>query len=250
MRSDILLVGLPRSGTSWVGSVLGSSPSVTYEREPITQAWLEADNRSPLVDPSADGAYRDHAAGVLSDHGHRRLVKEVNPLLVPHVLAEFPVTVVLLRRHPCAVALSYFERGWKRLDIEERFGAKSAGDFWHDHGAYQALLLSEAAAAVAGEGLAVAYEDLTENPHRGFADLAAALDMSWEGVSRDYLDGTLRENDPEDPYALQRDAATTRDRWMSALTPTQQQAVVAGYSQHRGDSLPKPGLPKRGWLRR
>ncbi len=181
---------------------------------------------------------------------HRRLVKEVNPLLIPFALDEFPVTVVLLHRHPCAVALSYFERGWKRLDIAERFGAESADDFWHDHGAYQALLLGDAAAAVAGAGHVVAYEDLTRNPRRGFADLAAALDLPWEEVSRDYLDGTLSPDDRRDPYALNRDAATTRDRWLSTLTPDQQEAVLAGYLAHRSEALPKPNLPRRGWLRR
>ena len=240
--NDILIIGLPRSGTSWVGGVLGSSTSVDYLREPITQSWLEAGNPSPLVDPAGDRSYLDHAARFLVESGRRRLIKEVNPLLIPHVLANHPMQVVLLHRHPCAVALSYFERGWKRLALEDRFGVDSTGDFWRDHGTYQALLLAGPVAAMEGGGTVVAYEDLTHNPQQGFADLASMLDLRWELTNTEYLDSTLSGTDRGDPYALQRDAASTRDRWMSILTEDQREAVLAGYMRHGGDILP---LPKR-----
>lgn len=240
MSRDVLLVGLPRSGTSWVGSVLGSSPSVEYVREPITQSWLGADHKTPLVDPAADPGYRDHCAKLLQRDGRRRLIKEVNPLLVPYALEQHPVQVVLLHRHPCAVALSYHERGWTRLDTEQRFGVPSSNDFWQDHGVYQALLLEPAAAAIAGRGEVVAYEDLTRRPGRAFAALAAALDLVWGEKSSHYLETTLTEGDRNDPYALRRDAAAARDRWMTALTEDQQEAVLAGYMSHRSENLPLP----------
>lgn len=249
MSRDVLFVGLPRSGTSWVGAVLGSSPSVEYLREPITQSWLEAGYKSPLVDPSVDLPYRDHAAGFVREGDHRRLIKEVNPLLIPYVMAESAMQVVLLHRHPCAVALSYYERGWKHLDIEDRFGVESTGDFWRDHGIYQAVLLSGAAAAIKGIGVVVSYEELTRKPQKAYADLASALDLRWESASREYLSGTLSGGDREDPYALRRDAEATRDRWRSRLSIEQQEAVIAGYLHHSSGNLPKPKRHRRGRLR-
>lgn len=248
MPTDILLAGLPRSGTSWVGSVLGASPSVEYLREPITQSWLEAGNRTPLVDPFRDDGYRRHAATHLRPAGSRRLLKEVNPLLIPHVLDEYPMQVVLLRRHPCAVALSYHERGWTRLDIEDRFGVEAAGDFWRDHGAYQALLLEPAATAIQGRGLVVSYEDLTQDPEASFAELATDLGLVWDAASTEFLRTTLRSDDRSDPYAVRRDTAHTRDRWKSALSKQQQDAVLAGFNQHRTQDVAKAKRPNR-WLR-
>ena len=248
MSRDVLIVGLPRSGTSWVGSVLGSSPSVEYLREPITQSWLETGNRSPLIDPDIDSGYRDHSLRFLVGHPPRRLIKEVNPLLVPFVVSDLDLEVVLLLRHPCAVALSYHERGWVRLDLESRFGLDSTGDFWRDHGAYQALLLN-AAAAVLTADRRVSYEVLTHDPEAGFAALAEQLGLEWSESSAAHLTSTLGRDDRGDPYSLQRDAAAARERWRSVLTGDQQKAVLAGFRRHAEGALPVPGRRRR-WSRR
>ncbi len=248
MSNDVVLIGLPRSGTSWVGSVLGSSPSVEYLREPITQAWLDDGNPSPLVDPAVDDRYRSHSSEILADAGNRRLIKEVNPLLVPLLAEEGRAEVVLLHRHPCAVALSYHERGWVGLNLEERFGVESSGDFWHDHGVYQALLLQPAVAVLADPRLLISYEELTQDPSSGFAELATRLGLVWDESSARYLLDTLASDDRSDPYALQRDAAQARDRWKSVLTRAQQDSVAAGYRRYADKRLPP--LPRRRWWSR
>jgi hypothetical protein len=249
MPADILLVGLPRSGTSWVGSVLGASPSIEYLREPITQSWLDAGNRTPLVNPLRDDDYRRHVGTSLQPTTSRRLIKEVNPLLIPYALDESPVQVILLRRHPCAVALSYHERGWTRLDVEERFGIEAAGDFWRDHGAYQALLLGPAATAIKGRGLVISYEALTRRPEKAFAGLATELDLVWDAASSEFLRTTLSSDDRSDPYAVRRDAAHARERWRSAMSKQQQNAVLAGFNQHRNHDVAGPKRPGRWWRR-
>ena len=245
MRHDVVLIGLPRSGTSWVGSVLGSSPSVEYLREPVTQSWLDAGHPSPLVDPKDDDGYRHHATQILASTESRRLIKEVNPLLVPVLVEESRLQVIVLYRHPCAVALSYHERGWTGLNLEERFGVESSGDFWHDHGAYQALLLRPAVASLADPLGLVSYEDLTHDPLIGFAELATRLGLEWGESSVGHLRSTLASDDRSDPYALQRDAAQARDRWKSVLTRGQQDGVVAGYRRHASERMPR--LPRRRW---
>jgi hypothetical protein len=220
--------------------VLGSTPSVEYLREPVTQSWLEAGNHSPLVDPATDRGYRDHSLEHLRVGRFRRLIKEVNPLLVGLAMAELEMQVILLHRHPCAVALSYHELGWTGLDLENRFGIAPSGDFWRDHGAYQALLLRPAADALGGNGL-VSYEELTHDPEEGFSSLATRLDLEWGESSLAYLRTTLAHDDRSDPYSVQRDAAAARERWRSVLTTRQQKAIMAGYRQHAGGVLPESG---------
>jgi hypothetical protein len=219
--------------------VLGSSESVEYLREPITQYWLSAGNPSPLVDPATDGDYRDHAVGIIADAGRRRLIKEVNPLLVPLLAKQPTVVTLLLYRHPCAVALSYHERGWTDLHLERRFGVTPSGDFWRDHGAYQALLLRPAVTALANAKDLVSYEKLTYDPEARFRELATRLGLVWDKSTIEHLRTTLAGNDRSDPYALQRDAARARDRWKSVLTAEQQSGVAAGYRRYAGRGLPK-----------
>jgi hypothetical protein len=240
LKNDILLVGLPRSGTSWVGAVLGSSPSVEYLREPITQAWLEEGIGTPTVDPGADPVYADAVAEVLAASGSRRLIKEVNPYLIPYTLTHFPTVVAFLHRHPCAVALSYKERRWTRLDLKARFGLEETGDFWFDHGRFQALLLRSCVDAIRSGGHIVSYEALTGDPQAEFQQLAASLGIEWTEASRDYLSTTMANDQRDDPYGLTRDATATRDRWMEVLTTDQQRAVLRGYRMYRKRGLPNP----------
>ena len=199
------------------------------------------------MDPTTDSTYRNHSLEYLRAGKLRRIVKEVNPLLARFVMAELEMEVVLLHRHPCAVALSYHERGWTGLDLESRFGVDSSGDFWRDHGAYQALLLRPAADAVGGDGI-VSYEELTHDPEKGFSSLAARLDLEWGESSIAYLRSTLQDDDRRDPYSVHRDATVARDRWRSVLTTAQRKAVLTAYRRHGGGVLPEPG--RRRWFGR
>lgn len=239
-RNDILLVGLPRSGTSWLGAVLGSSASVEYEREPITQAWISEGLRNTSVDPYTNEEYASLVAETLNDSGSARLIKEVNTLLVPYVSDRDDATTLLLYRHPCAVALSHKERRWTRLDMEALFGLEETGDFWYDHGRLQGLLLAPAVRAIRGRSLIVSYDDLTRDPVAGFARLAAALGLDWSDENAAYAASTLEGKRPTDPYAIKRDAATARDRWMKKLDQSQQKAVLEGYRKHAPRGLPRP----------
>ena len=40
-QPPVLLTSLPRSGSSWIGRILGSADEALYLREPLTQAYLK-----------------------------------------------------------------------------------------------------------------------------------------------------------------------------------------------------------------
>jgi hypothetical protein len=145
------------------------------------------------------------------------------------------------------VALSYKERRWTRLDLRDRFGLEKTGDFWYDHGRFQAMLLRPAFATLRSSGIRVSYEALTGDPLPEFEHLAKKLGLEWGEESRRYLTSTLADAKRSDPYALTRDASAARDRWLTVLTEDQKRAVLRGYRQYRSRALPRAS--RTGWRR-
>ncbi len=127
----ILVVGHGRSGTSWIGHVVGRASDALYYREPagptkrgldradldIWLTYFRSDDPSAyferwlsvafngLIDASMQWDRRKVIRRLRP--GHRVVVKEVaSTMVVDWVCARFDPTVVFVIRHPCAVALS------------------------------------------------------------------------------------------------------------------------------------------------
>jgi hypothetical protein len=127
----ILVTGAHRSGTTWVGRILASSPDTTYLHEPFHLdhdpglcaarfpywfTYVCEENEAPYLAPIArmlDTARRD-GPGAGSGPRHRRpLIKD--PIAVfsaPWLARRFETRNVVLIRHPAAFAGSLKERGW------------------------------------------------------------------------------------------------------------------------------------------
>lgn len=151
----VLLIALPRSGSSWVGETLGASPEAAYLREPLTQSprlrrsgqtsvYEVAPERMPRGGEAALAREADCAfAGVpqfplrvvewpaqfaYRERPRRRVVvKEVNLLALPWLLRRYGrgLRVIYLTRHPAAVAASYHRLGWTEPQLAPRFSDKT-----------------------------------------------------------------------------------------------------------------------------
>lgn len=141
----ILVFSLPRSGSSWVGEILGNASNALYLREPMTQSNLALNKSQPAeiyIDPIeplqtyqrfADMTFNGipifHKGIViypkqwsLLERKNRRLViKEVNPLACDWLIQRYKPRVIFLVRHPVAVALSYLKLGWINTNIKSMF---------------------------------------------------------------------------------------------------------------------------------
>ncbi|MHC4938870.1 MAG: sulfotransferase [Planctomycetota bacterium] len=129
----VVLAGVGRSGTTWVGDILNyeneyrtifepfwrkSVPLVAHFR---ARQYLEPECTDPqFVEPARRilaGEFRNKWADSLNTKwiARRRLVKDIRAnLLLGWFRARFPDTpVILLMRHPCAVAVSSLKLGWK-----------------------------------------------------------------------------------------------------------------------------------------
>ena len=181
VEPPILVLSLPRSGSSWVGEILGNATNALYLREPVTQSNLALDESQYTVfyvDPVkplpsykrfADVAFSGlpiFRRGILRypkqwsilERKHKRLViKEVNPLACQWILQFYRPRMIFLVRHPAAVALSYSKLGWININIEKKLltcpgllkgplrkykrYVRSRSDFWENHGIMQGATL-------------------------------------------------------------------------------------------------------------
>lgn len=191
----ILVLSLPRSGSSWVGITLGSAANALYLKEPLTVSHLmtygPASEVVFEVDPlSPPEVYRQSAYAAFSGipafpsriviypsqwrflgRGHRHLViKEVNPMAGPWLLQQYHPRLVFLVRHPAAVAFSYKKKGWisgpvgTKFGEQQGYGLRKVLDSLRNYDDYRVVL----------------YEELCVRPMEIFRDLFNFADLTWD----------------------------------------------------------------------
>jgi len=266
----ILVAGLARSGTTWVASVLRRSPGVRYLHEPFNATNVIGAARLSwrhLPQGAADSEFDDHCrrafAGrvegpyVRGDRVRRRneprwwpgrvLVKDVDVCLalerVQEILAPRMVVVI---RHPCAVAASWSRLGFQVDGILDRLRAQArlmdgplapfAHLFARRRGFWQGMgLLWGVCHRILYEQLArnpewivVRHEDYCLAPEERFRELFRGLDLRWRSAAAAYL----RESgsrDSGEPYVPRRVSAREPEKWRAELTE-QQVSDVLGFS--------------------
>lgn len=246
----VLVLSMPRSGSSWVGATLGSAPDAAYLREPVTHVWSRSLVQPAVYEIDPDRPHHRYAAiastafaglpdfprEVVADAAQwraaqrrRRLViKEVNPLALRWMMTAYRPVVLYLVRHPAAVAYSHVSQGWKVDGYDELFIGRrrdsgelrqsEVGDgVWARLGALQALALNDAYAAMPeAERLGIdlhviRYEDLCSDPVTAFRSLFDLAGVRWS----DAVASSLR--------------AQPADAWRTSLDPADLAEVRRGY---------------------
>ncbi len=257
LSPPLLVISIPRSGSSWVGDILGLSATSLYLREPITQTYLARKgpcasffevnpNKLPLTyKSSADAAFeglpkfpgsivRYPFQWVLSGRSRRRLViKEVNPFALDWLLNGYKPKVIYLIRHPAAVANSFFSRGWTGKQFENRFLPQTLNSesfhynqflhsFWAEHGALQAVLLKRCLDSLKGyqDYRIVKYEDLCEKPKDIFYELFEFGELEWSGEIAAEIDRRTKASTPYaiGKYDLERNSRDMIKKWKTEMS--------------------------------
>ena len=132
-RNTVFLAGTGRSGTTWLENIVNHDNGfrVMYEpfhsvRVPLLKGWryrqyLSADNRDRrFLEPAArilGGSVRNGWIDQLNGRfiARKRLIKDIRAnLILKWIKRHFPeIPIVLLLRHPCAVAQSKVKLGWE-----------------------------------------------------------------------------------------------------------------------------------------
>jgi hypothetical protein len=222
----VLVASLPRSGSSWIGRILGSSEDSLYLREPMTQGYLEhmEGRQSPFFEWRAcmePGLYRRLATrafagipcleakivpfpaqwGMATRTSKRVVVKETNPLTLDWFWQCFQPRIILLVRHPVPVTRSFKDLGWTTRDqfstrftpeTLARFEAKAPiprqADIWVQGGAFQAITQNLAIEQLRDiEHLVVRYEDVCRDPLAQFERIFAFCGLPFSTAIREEI---------------------------------------------------------------
>jgi hypothetical protein len=228
----VLVLSLPRSGSSWVGRILGGANDALYLREPlsqgdpaITQRILFDPREHPDLEPIcrrlADKAFLglpdfkdvvlyDPEQWSLAQRRRRRVViKEVNLKACSWYLECYQPRVIFLVRHPAAVAWSAQKHHWIGSTVEA----------WEDWGRAQGECLCETGKLLEDYPAAemVAFESLCSDPLGGFRKLFDLAGLSWN----DSVESLLA--------ADSRVSLRKIDEWRSAADPKAVQALQRGF---------------------
>jgi hypothetical protein len=247
---------MPRSGTTWVGRTLGVAPDAVYFNEPVSEVHVAQERRATFfeVDPSnppADYVWplRFAAAGVpafgpltvgegfgvFGRVGKRVVIKEVNPLAIDWFVDALSPRLVYVVRHPAAVAVSLYERGWGWPVYEHRFLPERelpvvGPSYWSRIGAIQgvALAMAEQAAVTA----TVEYESLCAAPEPCFRDLYDIAGLTWTDAVAASLHASTQGDitrGADDPTGTTRNTADMANAWRARITLEQLREVRDGW---------------------
>ncbi len=248
-KPPVYVVSFPRSGSTWVGAVLGRAKNALYLREPMTQGvadrefkpvfelengavpgkWASAANAAFAGAPVFhDGIARFPSQWKFGERKKKKLViKEVNPFAVHWVWARYKPRIVFLVRHPVAVTASFKKRGWG--------GSFDTPDAWREHAALQAR--SQRAALDVFqfqsnvERRIVIYEELCADPLAEFKKLCEFTDLVFDAE----LESFVREHDAEKdgerdrPFSIFRDSKSMIASWRTEASPEEIAASREGY---------------------
>ena len=131
-RSTVLLAGTGRSGTTWVGDIINYKNEYRVlfepfhcERVPLIadfhyRQYLRPDNKDPkyfhAIEAILTGRVRNWWVDISNKRliSHQRLIKDIRVhFLLKWISQNFPgLPIILLLRHPCAVAASKLKMNW------------------------------------------------------------------------------------------------------------------------------------------
>jgi hypothetical protein len=255
-QPPVFIAGLPRTGTSWIASIVNTARGVKYLHEPFN--CVNVAGAAPMCLKylgANDNAFvergRDAFAGTTSGpyvrarlsgrYAHypwwpgRLVIKDVCACLaVEWVERHFVAGIVMVIRHPCAVADSWLRLGYdvdlhlRRLLDQPALLATQLGPF--EHLLRDAKEYCEKVAALWGATYSimlrqqrahprwtlVQHEELCRKPLEGSRQLFERSGLEWTAATDEFLERST-SSDAGRPYAPQRVSADEPDKWRTRL---------------------------------
>jgi hypothetical protein len=188
----IFIVGMPRSGTTLVESIVGAHSRVFAcgERQAMRSIMQEFAAVAPGRDAttrcdSALPRWREAFRRELPDLSDFRAVTDKNPWnfdALGLILELFPsARIVHVRRDPVETGLSIFRNDFPKFAA---FSHRLA-DIGHYYGEY-ARLMAHWGRVLGDRFLTIQYEDLVADVDSGAAELVRFCGLDWEDACRDF----------------------------------------------------------------
>lgn len=240
--SPVFLVGLPRSGTTLLGSMLAAHPSIRLLDEPETLRVLEAALLGGASPGAARSAYWQQAIGQTDPPGGK-VVVDKNPLHIPQldaVATAFPrATVVLLLRHPYDAALSCYMQD---------FAPNPATAHFLDLASTASVcarlldLVRDFEEALPGNVIRIHYEHLVADFEAQVTRVLGGIGLEWHPDVAAYIERVAEAGLVRTPSHAQITQSLYKDavgRWM------RYREYLEGFREHLGPRLADFGYSDR-----
>lgn len=254
--SQVIVVSYPRSGSSWFAKILSFCPDVTYIREPITQHYVDAGLGNVLKEPQKEFSvfykgltkralngfpeYKNNIINNIWDFcpwkfgKQRLLIKEVNPRAIPLFSKNPKTQIVLIVRHPAAIAYSYMTMGWFR-NIRTGERTKKPNNVQLNRFALEygqdingAIQLSEQSKNIK----IVKYEDFALEPQKKFKQIIKQLKLRHPHSFKDILKPMIQTGSKTNSnFSITRDSKSQIYKWKTFLTKNQIESIRRGYQE-------------------
>ncbi len=258
VRRGLYVASWQRSGSTWLAQIVASMPGtrLVYEPANVRQHLFtdgeprlvslplcgpgdRLDEDGAMVSKALDGSLRSPWMDRMNRTrwATRRVVKDVRTVAVlPWIVDAFPdVPVVLLLRHPVAVAHSILELGWVRDPDALAPSGRHGSDPEFRHLLRQRALLEEVALWSAHHGWALSHPATSRAHVVFYEDLVEQPQVEIERLQR-YLQayGPVWSGWTPDPDAAGRPSATsfrrksgTSSEWIDSWSGTYDAATLA-----------------------
>lgn len=247
----IFVTGLPRTGTTWVASLITAATGSELAFEPYN--WKLNPDAAPYHMKYLPAGSEDHGflqvARAAFGTGGSVVLKDVHCCLGIEYLWEAlrPIVVIIIR-HPCAMANSWAKVGWsagfrielllnQRRLLDDHLSSfsghmRSSDDYFFQLGAYwgASYYVVRRIASAHEDWNWITHEALCRQPAAGFEKLLDAMGLPMRGAGYVFLkehDRDLRAD--EDPLDIP--ARVTADQphlWKVELSTGQADAVLEG----------------------
>ena len=263
----VVIMSLPRSGSSWVGKMLGNAPSALYLHEPINQSILAHTDLPTLFEVTSSdteravrsftddvfAAYPAFDRSVVKDAGQwswmgrkgaQLVVKEVNPFVYSWLQRRYTFKTIYLVRHPGAVAASYHRLEWTDEQFEHLPTVQALmhqnhrAGFWTRHGTMQAIASRVMRDALDEQRVdryhTVRYEDVCARPVQAFRKLFSFAGLEWTRDDADRIRKHTTSSNARrtNTYSVQRDSAEMINIWRDELSTAQFRSLRDAYLQY------------------
>jgi hypothetical protein len=267
----LFLTGIPRSGSTWAAQAIAALTRARYVHEPFNgdvhpelarydMLYLPANSCDSdfirILDESLRPRYRRPKLREFI-LGRNLVLKDVHAsLAAEYIQAHLRAHIVILTRHPCAIAASWKVRGWLRnfawrFDILLRQEVvigflghferhmRSARNSFFQFGAYWGAMYYVLRQLAAGhpEWQWVTHERLCSDPLPSFRRILSSFGMRIR-PNADFF--TLHDRPPqenESPYQTFRETRLAPEKWKTILTEEEIQAVLDGAEPFRPEQL-------------
>lgn len=239
----LVIMSMPRSGSSWVGRIMGSSRNAAYMREPFTfrrkasgapgtmfklqedgsdyPIYRQAINRAMTGVPAFPHSVLSYPKQWALRNAHRKrvVIKEVNPMALGYLHRHYAFDAVFVFRHPLAIVESFSRLGWWN-----RENPKACMNWLSMCWLEADRVLSQ------GKHLYLKYEDLCLQPEQSFRDALHWASLSFDDDVKAALAASIGQGDRSDTYSTVRDPLSMAYAWRENFSQAESDRFFEAYS--------------------